>query len=189
MCDYSKSRTIPHKFRAIIPYQLNLALSHGLNLSYSNDSQGLDSLNPTQGFNLNQATLTKRGWGGLSKCSQGSQMCSEWNGINTHEWVKSWGINTPLSKISCCPYQCLTGQTGHSERSDRSVLKTSRWRFCLLRPVSPVPLWILQLTLSLSLAFLSRNLLWALLVLSKPTDVASLLIVRHTYTEVHKWNM
>ena len=27
------------------------------------------------------------------------------------------------------------------------------------------------------------------LVLSKPTDVASLLIVRHTYTQVHKWNI
>jgi len=48
----------------------------GLNLSYSNDSLGMDPLNPTQEFNLNQATLTKRGWGELLKCSQGSQMCS-----------------------------------------------------------------------------------------------------------------
>ena len=78
----------------------------GLNLSYSNDSQGMDSLNPSQRFNLNQATLTKKGWGGLSKCSQGSQMCSGSYGISTHEWVKSWGINTPLSKTSRCPCQC-----------------------------------------------------------------------------------
>jgi hypothetical protein len=49
----------------------------GLNLSCSNDSQGMDSLNPTQRFYLNQATLTKRGWGELSKCSHGSHKCSE----------------------------------------------------------------------------------------------------------------
>ena len=78
----------------------------GLNLSCSNDSLGMDSLNPTQGFNLNQATLTKRGWGGLSKYSQSSQMCSKWKGISTHEWVKAWGINIPLSKTSHCPCQC-----------------------------------------------------------------------------------
>ena len=71
----------------------------GLNLSCSNDSQGMDSLNPTQEFNLNQATLTKRCWGGLSKCSQGFHKCSEWNGISTHEWVKSWGYKYPLSRL------------------------------------------------------------------------------------------
>ena len=37
----------------------------GLNLSCSNGSLEMDSLNPTQEFNLNQTTPTKRGWGGL----------------------------------------------------------------------------------------------------------------------------
>ena len=75
----------------------------GLNLSCSNGSLEMDSLNPTQEFNLNQATLTKRGWGGLSKCSQGSQDVLKYSSISTHEWVKSWGINTPSHKTSRCP--------------------------------------------------------------------------------------
>ena len=75
----------------------------GMFLSCSNGSQGMDSLNPTQRFTLNQATLTKRGWGGLSKCSQGSQDVLKCSSISTHEWVKSWGINTPSHKTSRCP--------------------------------------------------------------------------------------
>ena len=51
---------------------------------------------------LIHSNLTKRGWGGLLKCSHGSEMALECNGISTPEWVRVWGINTPLSKTSRC---------------------------------------------------------------------------------------
>ena len=85
------------------------------------------SLNPTQGFNSNHSNLTKRGWGGLLKCSHGSEMALEYNSISTPKWVRVWGINTPLSKTSRCSVRLRpvrpvpqTGQTGQFKL-------TSRW--------------------------------------------------------------
>ena len=133
------------------PTQPQVLKKLGLNLSFSNDSQGMDSLNPTQRFNLNQATLTKRGWWGLSKCSQGSHKCSECNGISTHEWVKSWGINTTLSKTSRCPCLCQT------DPSDRSLLKTSRWRLRLVPWIGQTGLTLKSAVLALSPTNLSMD--------------------------------
>ena len=97
------------------------------------------SLNPAQGFNSNHSNLTKRGWGGLLKCSHGSKMAQKYNGLSTLERVRVWGINTPLSKTSRCsvrvrpvkpvgsnklavgprPVRTVgwTGQTGHTRYS------------------------------------------------------------------------
>ena len=69
-------------------------------------------------------------------------MALECNGFSTHEWVRVWGINTPLSKTSRCSVRLRlvrpvpqtgqigqfkltsrwtqTGQTGQLDRSDRS---------------------------------------------------------------------
>ena len=140
-------------------------------------SQGVVSLNPTQEFNSNHWNLTKRGWGGLLKCSQGLEMAQEWNRSSTPERVRSWGINTPLSKTSRCSV---------SVRPVRPVyLNTSRWPSGHLRPV-PGGFWKLGV---FSRAFLTWDCFEHFWCLSKPTDVASLLIVRQTYTQVHKWNI
>ena len=111
----------------------------------------------------------EKGWGGLSKCSQGSQDVLKCSCISTPEWVKSWGINTPSHKTSRCPV---------SVRPVRPVPRTSQTGTSLFSAVSTLSLWLFSL-----------GTIWALLVLSKPTDVASLLIVRHTYTQVYKWNI
>ena len=108
-------------------------LKLGIMLSLLKCSQMKVSLNPTQGFNSNHSNLTKRGWGGLLKCSHGSEMALECNGISTHEWVRVWSINTPLSKTSRCSISVRPVGSNKlavgPERSDR-----------LARPVRPVTL-------------------------------------------------
>ena len=55
---------------------------------------------PNLKIHLELSNSHKEMLGGLSKCSQGSQDVLKYSSISTHEWVKSWGINTPSHKTS-----------------------------------------------------------------------------------------